>query len=258
MNSKLNSGLKESIRSILGRAMDLVPDSIWLRLLRLRWKVLSSRDSDDALRLLLRADSDINLYIDREAIRYDGGTHAKHRLTRYHDFFVDRIGPDDKALDAGCGMGEVAFDIADRTGAHVLAMDLNPDKIAQAKERFAHPLVEYRVGDILKGDAGGPFDVVVLSNTLEHLPNRPEFLARLVKDGRPRLLVRVPLFERDWKTPLRRELGLEWRSDPTHETEYTLETFKAEIEGAGLVVAHQEVRWGEIWAELRPPSRPGE
>ena len=66
------------------------------------------------------------------------------------------------------------------------------------------------------------------------------------------LLIRVPLFERDWRIPLRRELGVEYRLDPTHETEYTLESFAAEMHEAGLRVTHQEVRWGEVWAECEP------
>jgi len=66
------------------------------------------------------------------------------------------------------------------------------------------------------------------------------------------MLIRVPLFERDWRVPLKRELGVEWRLDSTHMTEYTLESFAEEIAGAGLSIIHQEVRWGEIWAEVRP------
>ena len=87
---------------------------------------------------------------------------------------------------------------------------------------------------------------------LEHLPRRPEFLSKLKQlPGIERLLVRVPLFERDWRVPLKQELGIEWRLDPTHETEYTLESFAEEVREAGLQVGHLEVRWGEIWCELQ-------
>jgi hypothetical protein len=68
-----------------------------------------------------------------------------------------------------------------------------------------------------------------------------------------RLLIRVPLFERAWQVPLRQELGLEWRSDATHETEYTWETFAAEMAASNLVISHTEIRWGEIWAEVKRP-----
>ena len=65
-------------------------------------------------------------------------------------------------------------------------------------------------------------------------------------------MLRVPLFEREWRVPLKKELGLEWRLDSTHETEYTLESFEEEMSRAGLRIAHLEVRWGEIWAETHP------
>jgi hypothetical protein len=99
----------------------------------------------------------------------------------------------------------------------------------------------------------GPFDVVVLSNILEHLPERVHFLKEVLESASvSRMLIRVPLFERDWRVPLKQELGVEWRLDPSHETEYTPESFTEEMGAAGLRIAHQEVRWGEIWAEVLP------
>jgi 2-polyprenyl-3-methyl-5-hydroxy-6-metoxy-1,4-benzoquinol methylase len=95
-------------------------------------------------------------------------------------------------------------------------------------------------------------DVIILSNVLEHLPNRPPFLQKVQQRIKPdRFLIRVPLFERDWRVPLKKELGVEWRLDLTHETEYTQESFAEEMAEAGLKIKHQEVRWGEIWAEVR-------
>ena len=95
------------------------------------------------------------------------------------------------------------------------------------------------------------FSVVILSNVLEHLPSRPEFLRRVQDTLRPdRILIRVPVFERDWRVPLKKELGVEWRLDLTHETEYTLETFAEEMHAANLQINHLEVRWGEIWSEV--------
>ena len=99
----------------------------------------------------------------------------------------------------------------------------------------------------------GSFSVIILSNVLEHLPERPSFLRQLYQNTKPdRLLIRVPLFERDWRVPLKRELGVEWRLDPTHETEYTIESFAQEMAEAQLQITYQEVRWGEIWAEVVP------
>ena len=56
-------------------------------------------------------------------------------------------------------------------------------------------------------------------------------------------------------SPSADELGVEWRLDQTHETEYTLESFAEEMAAAGLHITHQQVRWGEIWAEVTVECR---
>ena len=155
-------------------------------------------------------------------------------------------------MDIGCGIGAVAYDVAERGGAYVVGIDFNADSIAKARLKFAHAHVEYRIGNALQQLDDEQFDVVILSNVLEHLPERPFFLQKVQSTLNPsRILIRVPLFERDWRVPLKKELGVEWRLDPTHEIEYTLETFAAEMGEANLKVTHLEVRWGEIWSECR-------
>lgn len=163
------------------------------------------------------------------------------------------IGAGERVLDIGCGIGAVAFSVADRAGARVVAIDLNPENIATARARHAHERIDYRLGDALETLPDDAVDAVILSNVLEHLPERPQLLRRIVQLVRPaRLFIRVPLFERDWRVPLRRELGVEWRLDADHETEYTIESFTAEMAEAGLAIRHLEVRWGEIWSEVVP------
>jgi len=86
---------------------------------------------------------------------------------------------------------------------------------------------------------------------LEHLPKRPQFLKKVEQSVHAgRFLIRVPLFERDWRVPLKKELGVEWRLDLTHEIEYTQESFTQEITEADMHIVYQETRWGEIWAEV--------
>jgi SAM-dependent methyltransferase len=210
---------------------------------------------DEALRFLFRLDAAFYDLQGRASTQYGGGLHTKHRHLRYHDFFVSRVQTGERVLDIGCGLGAVAYDVAEKAGAEVLGIDLNADNIALARQRYAHQRVTYQVGDALKDLPTNPFDVVMLSNVLEHLSGRAEFLHRVQIAARPiRLLIRVPLFERDWRVPLKRELGVEWRLDPTHETEYTLESFAEEMAAAALQVSYQEVRWGEIWAEVIPDA----
>lgn len=225
-------------------------ESLWIQLLSSRSDDLSS---DEALRLLFRLDEALYALEGKKAVEYDGGLHTKHRHTGYHDFFIDHIRPDERILDIGCGVGALAFDVADRSKAHVTAIDHNANQIAQASRQYSHPRVQYVVGDAMQELPGGPFDAVVLSNVLEHLTERPAFLRRIRDTVSPsRFLIRVPLLERDWRVPLKQELGVEWRLDPTHETEYTLESFAQEMEDAGLRINSQVVKWGEIWAVVLP------
>jgi 2-polyprenyl-3-methyl-5-hydroxy-6-metoxy-1,4-benzoquinol methylase len=134
----------------------------------------------------------------------------------------------------------------------VAGIDLDGAKITQALTLFAHDNIEYIQGDALRDLPSGHYDVAVLSNVLEHIDERIPFLRQAAETATPqRWLIRVSLFERDWRVPLKKELGCEWRLDFSHYTEYTLEQFQDEMRAAGLVIVHQEIHWGEIWCELR-------
>lgn len=208
------------------------------------------------LRILLKLDNNLYKIQSVLAVRYGGGVHTKHVHTNYHRFFSLRIRPGEKVLDLGCGHGALAVDVAKATNAKIVGIDLSRENIFAARRLHSHPNVRYIVGDITKDLIQESFDVVILSNVLEHISDRPDFLRHICTSIRPRrVLVRVPLFERDWRVPLKRDLGVEWRLDPTHETEYTLESFEREIREAGFSISYQEVRWGEIWAELVPAGK---
>jgi SAM-dependent methyltransferase len=223
----------------------------WRGLFRLWLATLRAQpDRRKAMRELLEVHADSFAAMDRGAIEYDGGVHAKHRLTRYHDFFVERIRPDERVLDIGCHKGELAYDIAERTGATVIGLDLSPWALEFARTRFAHLRVTYVEGNALTYEPDEPIDVVILSNVLEHIGERVEFLGGLRERVRAkRLLVRVPVLERDWTVPLRRELGLPHFSDPDHEVEYDPGLLRAELAAAGWEMSEPRLVWGEIWVE---------
>ena len=187
----------------------------------------------------------VNL-VDRLAIKLEGGLHPKHRLTDYHGFFLSNIGPDDVVLDLGCGNGALTHDLAGKC-KFVVGVDLNPVNIKYAKEKYAGNNIEYRLADVTKEDFDKRFDTIVLSNVIEHIPDRVDFLKKAGKLA-PKILIRVPTITRDWMTLYKKELGVEWRSDPTHYVEYTTKTFREEMEAAGLKVREINVQFGEIWA----------
>ncbi len=82
--------------------------------------------------------------------------------------------PDDlqgrRILDAGCGTGALAVELA-RRGAHVVAIDLSPTLVQLARERLPQDLhggkLEFIAGDMLS-TAYGNFDHVVAMDSMIH------------------------------------------------------------------------------------------
>lgn len=221
--------------------------------------VLESRGGDPkaALVRLFAIQDDWEVIVSERAMASNGGEHPKHRLMRYHDFFVDRIGDRERVLDIGCGYGAVARSIArGHPEAVVVGVDNDQGRLGQARRAENPPNLSYVESDATKTVPAGPWDVVVLSNVLEHIADREGFLAALIKTtGAKRFLIRVPLFERDWKMAMRREIGANYYSDPDHKIEPTEAEFRKETAAAGLVIDELIMPWGEIWAALRPEAK---
>jgi len=185
----------------------------------------------------------------RFASKVADGLHPKHRIMNYHQFFVDNIEEGDTVLDIGCGNGALTFDLAKKANK-VVAIDKNEKNIEVAKNKYGSANIEYKVGDATKDLDNQEFNAIVLSNVLEHIEDRENFLNK-IKDLAPKILIRVPMVNRDWITPYKKELGLEWRADKTHYTEYTLDSFRKEIEKVGLSLENYSIQFGEIWAVVR-------
>jgi SAM-dependent methyltransferase len=234
----------------------LMPYTIWRPIYRV-WlgAVRNDRDASRAMRRLLELHDDLYKELDQGAIGYGDGVHVKHRVTRYHDFFVTRVRPGERVLDIGCGKGELAHDLAERASAVVVGIDDDPAHLGFARSRSAHPRVDYVEGSVPETLPDGRFDVVVLSNVLEHFEHRVPLLRTLVASAGPRrVLVRVPMRARHWSVPVREELGLAHFSDPGHWTEYDEDGLRAELAAAGLDVVELIVTWGEIWAAAEPTT----
>lgn len=245
--------MKQMLRALAELPWRLMPPVMRDALIKAGIFAAARRPAKAALTELLELERVISGQIDLAALEYGDGVHVKHRLMRYHDFFVGRIRSADRVLDVGCGYGAVAHSIADRAGARVTGIDLDAGNIAKARQLHAHPGLTFVHGEAPRDLQPEHFDVIVLSNVLEHIDSRLDFLRQLLdKTTASRLLIRVPMFNREWRVPLRAELGLFHFSDPTHFTEYTRESFEQEMAAAGLAISHLQVNWGEIWAEVAP------
>jgi len=243
--------MKRVVKAIVSAPFRALPPAFVRQAVRMALHGIARREPAAALRTLLEIDRDLGGLIDETALAYGGGVHAKHRLTAYHEFFVERVKPGEHVLDLGCGYGAVAHSLATRAGARVTGIDIDARNIERARAQFGHPGLTFVHGDARRSLPPEPVDVIVLSNVLEHLEDRVAFLRETQATVRPSCwLVRVPMIDRDWRVPLRRELGLFHFSDPTHVTEYTRQSFEEEMRAAGLRIRHLQINWGEIWAEV--------
>ncbi|MFA7301087.1 MAG: class I SAM-dependent methyltransferase [Candidatus Shapirobacteria bacterium] len=202
--------------------------------------------------LLLRLQKLIEYLLNSRLVRYDLGIHPKHRLMNYHSFFCERINKRDRVLDIGSGEGDLSTSIAKSTGASVLGIELVSKNHLVAKNKFNQVSnLEFVLGRAPDDIPKQKFDVVVMSNVLEHIDNRVVFLKSVIKKVNPsKFLIRVPMFDRDWTVPLAKELGLDYRLDSTHYTEYIESEFVDEMKKSGLKVMYTKIAWGEIWCEL--------
>ena len=233
--------------------MRIPPDRMAAFLARIAQSYARRRDPETGLRFLLSMDERFYLLQSLTAITWAGGIHPKHRLMQYHRFFTDRIDAHNTVLDIGCGNGELAGDIAERTEAEVTGIDRNADRLNEARSRHRHENLQFILGDVTQTLPEAQYDTVVLSNVLEHIAERTEFLNKVIASTHAkRLLIRVPTIDRDWRVALKRELGVPYRLDPEHEIEYTKETFEEEMAVAGLQIVETQYRWGEIWCEAHP------
>lgn len=219
--------------------------------------VLESRgDPASGLRRLFMLHDKLEWVINERAMAYEGGRHPKHRLMRYHDFFVARILPGSRVLDIGCGYGAVARSIATSVvGSTVVGVELNQDRLAQARAGDVPENLSFVEADARKNLPAGSWNAVVLSNILEHIEDRVGFLRDIVRQVRPdKVLIRVPLFERNWMLPLRCELEMSYFSDPEHFVEHRLDELHRELAAANLRPVETLTLWGEIWTECRPAN----
>jgi len=119
------------------------------------------------------------------------------RMGRVDDFFTRRLEGrvpcrGARVLDVGCGSGATPIHLALAGAAHVVGVDINASALEFARQaaRERYPQIADRVefhaiGDIDEIPAG-PFDVIVLMDTFEHLPEPARYVRALADRLAPR------------------------------------------------------------------------
>lgn len=89
--------------------------------------------------------------------------------------------PGSRVLDVGSGIGGPARYIAAKTGAHVTALELQPDLNDVASDLTARcglsSRVEHVCGDILKGGVAQDYDAIVSFLCFLHIPDKAQLFA---------------------------------------------------------------------------------
>ena len=184
------------------------------------------------------------------AKRANNGRHPKQDIIKYHQFFKEQLSTGDRVLDIGFGDGylESTCFSPDYTWTDIEPDFYNFTKVTQELRHLPINFVNCRAESLPDGE----YNKIILSNVLEHIEDRAGLLRTinsfLADNGL--LLIRVPLFDREWLTQYKKDLLVEYRLDPTHFIEYTEDSFRQEIQAAGFTIKKSVVRWSELYAVL--------
>jgi SAM-dependent methyltransferase len=107
--------------------------------------------------------------------------------------------PGQHLLDAGCGVGDVARELAAAVapGGEVVALDYSASTLAAARERHAGGEIRYVTGDVSALDLpSGSFDGVRCERVLQHVDDADAAIGELIRVTRPG--GRICLLDTDW------------------------------------------------------------
>jgi SAM-dependent methyltransferase len=127
--------------------------------------------------------------------------HPEMRRVRRVAHEALRPAPGQRLLDAGCGLGEVARELAADVGpgGEVVALDLSAATVAAAEARHDGSAVRYVTGDVAALDvADATFDGIRTERVLQHVADPDAVIAELVRATRPG--GRVCLIDTDWES----------------------------------------------------------
>lgn len=178
----------------------------------------------------LAGDDEGEAYAARLAARAATGASMHGEADRVDAALGGRPG---RVLDAGCGTGRVAVELA-RRGHDVVGVDLDPSMLAVARREAPHlSWVEADLAHLDPADLGDPFDLVVCAGNVVPLlaeGSEPAAVAALAAALRP-------------GGALLCGFGLDVAHLPLDHVPVTLEQYDGWCADAGLVLAERCATW---------------
>jgi SAM-dependent methyltransferase len=207
------------------------------------------------IRILLRIHSFCYKWSGLMACQLNNGIHPKHEIMKYKEWFLSNIHSNWTILDIGSNDGKMPKLLATKASL-VYGIEISPQLVAKAKQENSEANIQYFCADATEFNYQRcqPIHCITLSNVLEHIENRVSFLKSITQKvnwadpQNKRLLIRVPMINREWIVIYKKQQGLDYRLDPTHFIEYTYETFKSELMDAGIEIQSAKICFGEIYA----------
>jgi len=163
-----------------------------------------------------------------------GDSFQNHALAARAETLARWLPGDARVLDFGCGHGRAARVIAPIV-REVVGVDMEARKIKLARAQNTSANVRFEVGDA-RQKLAEHFDVVMLLHVIEHVEDPVRLLAE-IRSVAPRIVVEVPLFDRDPLNAVRLDVGADFSSDADHLREYTDELLARQLEEAGWAIS---------------------
>ncbi len=192
------------------------------------------------------------------AVALNNGTHPKKEIIQYHKWFMDHISADDYVVDIGSNTGELAKTLSQKASM-VTGIEIN-EKLYRKSLTASGSNLKFIHADATRFsyDKIEKISVITLSNVLEHIKDRVDFLRSVnervnwVDSTKKMMLIRVPLLTRDWLVVYKKQMNVEWRLDNTHETEYSIEDLEFELQQIQFEISSSQVKFGELFAVCKP------
>ncbi len=138
----------------------------------------------------------------------------------------------ESVCEVGCGAGAILAELRDRMPrTRFVGYEIAPDALHLA-ERHAGDRLEFRLRDAAQDDE--TFDLMLVMDVIEHVPDPIGFLAALHRKAR-RVVLHIPL-DLSVQSVLRRGKLLDKRSSVGHIHYFTPETAVATVQDAGYRV----------------------
>jgi 2-polyprenyl-3-methyl-5-hydroxy-6-metoxy-1,4-benzoquinol methylase len=155
-----------------------------------------------------------------------GAATLQLHLQRYH--YAGRFLIKGTCADIACGIGYGAYLLATEYADsinRIVAVDLDEAAIKRARSRYAHPLIEFLVGDAMLFRPAFPLQNIVSLETIEHLPDPANFVLNISKHlvNGGRFIASVPI------TP-------SMDANPYHLHDFSKTSFRKLFEDAGLTM----------------------